>query len=59
MTPGTAARLCFMTCGQAAQYQFRTARVTVVSLARAVEANAPSARVIETSILVTGRFFTI
>jgi len=48
-----------MTCGQAAQYQFRTARVTVVSLARAVEANAPSARVIETSILVTGRFFTI
>jgi hypothetical protein len=59
MTPGTAARLCFMTCGHAAQYQFRTARVTVVSPARAGEASAPSARVIETSILVVGRFFTI
>jgi len=33
-----------MTCGQAAQYQFRTARVTVVSPARAGEASAPSAR---------------
>jgi hypothetical protein len=34
--------------GHAAQYQFRTERVTVVSPARAGEASAPSARVIET-----------
>jgi hypothetical protein len=47
-----------MTWGHAAQYQFRTARVTVVSPARAGEASPPSARVIETSILVRGRFIS-
>src|SRR3984893_16524393 len=56
VTPGTAARLSFTTCGQAAQYQFRTASVTVVSPAKAGAASTPSARVIATSILVMGRF---
>src|ERR1700730_757813 len=56
VTPGTAARLSFTTCGQAAQYQFRTASVTVVSPAQAGAASTPSARVIATSILVMGRF---
>src|ERR1700737_2583306 len=56
VTPGTAARLSFTTCGQAAQYQFRTASVTVVSPAKAGAASPPSARVIATSSLVMGRF---
>src|ERR1700732_704721 len=57
VTPGTAARLSFTSCGQAAQYQFRTASVTVVSPAKAgAAASATSARVIATSILVMGRF---
>jgi hypothetical protein len=47
-----------MTCGHAAQYQLRTARVTVVSPAKVGEASAPSARIIETSVLLMGRFFT-
>src|ERR1700724_384180 len=58
VTPGTAARLSFTTCGQAAQYQFRTASVTVVSPAKAGAASPPSARVIATSILVMGRFLS-
>src|SRR5450759_4303715 len=58
VTPGTAARLSFTTCGQAAQYQFRTASVTVVSPATAGAASTPSARVIATSILVMGRFLS-
>ncbi|MCI0599135.1 MAG: hypothetical protein L0Y60_06395 [Beijerinckiaceae bacterium] len=47
-----------MTCGHAAQYQLRTARVTVVSPAMAGGASAPSAKIIETSVLAMGRFFT-
>src|ERR1700730_1195526 len=58
VTPGTAARLSFTTCGQALQYQFRTASVTVVSPAKAGAASTPSARVIATSILVMGRFLS-
>src|ERR1700730_7017616 len=58
VTPETAARLCFMTCGQAAQYQFRTASVTVVSPAKAGAARPPRAMVIATSILVMGRFLS-
>src|ERR1700730_2117351 len=54
VTPGTAARLSFTTCGQAAQYQFRTASVTVVSPAKA---GAASARVTATSILVMAGSF--
>src|SRR5580704_8855714 len=52
VTPGTAARLSFTTCGQAAQYQFRTASVTVVSPAKAGAASTPSARVIATSLVI-------
>src|SRR6202011_4031546 len=59
VTPGTAARLSFTTCGQAAQYQFRTASVTVVSPAKAGAASPPSARVIATSILVMVRYFSL
>src|ERR1700719_1058791 len=58
VTPGTAARLSFTTCGQAAQYQFRTASVTVISPAKAGAATTPSARAIATSILVMGRFLS-
>src|SRR5262249_53893720 len=58
MTPGTAARLRFMTRGQAPQYQFRTASFTVVSPAKAAAASTPAARVIETSVLVIGGFLS-
>src|ERR1700674_662 len=58
VTPGTATRLCFTICGQAPQYQFRTASVTVVSPAKAGAASTPSARVIATSSLVMGWFLS-
>ena len=42
--------------GQAEQYQFRTASVTVVSPAKAGAASTPSVRVIATSIMIMDRF---